>query len=123
MTVDLSTMTPRQLLELQADAATALATKADNAVVAKETIDEFAADLKRLAEKWTAKAATMVAAQKPPAANGNGATKRVVKRTGKPAVKFRDKDGHSWSGRGKQPRWLKAAVAGGRSIDEFRVQA
>jgi len=27
----------------------------------------------------------------------------------------------TWSGRGKQPRWLVAAIKLGRSIDEFRI--
>jgi DNA-binding protein H-NS len=48
------------------------------------------------------------------------------KATGKPAAKvapkFRDAaTGQTWSGRGLQPNWLKAALAGGRSIDEFRI--
>ena len=29
--------------------------------------------------------------------------------------------GTSWSGRGLQPRWLKAAIAGGRKIGHFAV--
>jgi DNA-binding protein H-NS len=40
----------------------------------------------------------------------------------KAAVKFRDAaTGQTWSGRGLQPNWLKAALAGGRTLDEFRV--
>ncbi len=27
----------------------------------------------------------------------------------------------TWSGRGKQPRWLLAAVSAGRSIEDFRI--
>lgn len=29
--------------------------------------------------------------------------------------------GDSWSGRGLQPKWLKAALASGRKIDDFKV--
>jgi DNA-binding protein H-NS len=36
-------------------------------------------------------------------------------------VKFRDDSGHSWTGFGPQPGWLKGAIAGGRTLDEFRV--
>jgi DNA-binding protein H-NS len=36
-------------------------------------------------------------------------------------VKFRDGSGHSWTGFGPQPGWLKDAIAGGRTLDEFRV--
>lgn len=37
-------------------------------------------------------------------------------------AKYRDAaTGESWSGRGLQPKWLKAALAAGRKIDEFKV--
>jgi DNA-binding protein H-NS len=40
----------------------------------------------------------------------------------KVAPKFRDAaTGNTWSGRGLQPNWLKAALAAGRSIEEFRL--
>ncbi len=29
--------------------------------------------------------------------------------------------GETWSGRGLQPNWLKAALAGGARLDDFRV--
>lgn len=29
--------------------------------------------------------------------------------------------GDTWSGRGLQPNWLKAALAAGRKLDEFKV--
>jgi DNA-binding protein H-NS len=40
----------------------------------------------------------------------------------KVAAKYRNKStGDSWSGRGLQPKWLKAALAAGRKIEEFAV--
>lgn len=37
-------------------------------------------------------------------------------------AKYRDAaSGDSWSGRGLQPRWLKAALASGRKLSEFVV--
>ena len=40
----------------------------------------------------------------------------------KVAAKYRNKaTGESWSGRGLQPRWLKAAVSAGRKIEEFSI--
>jgi DNA-binding protein H-NS len=40
----------------------------------------------------------------------------------KVAAKYRDKaSGDSWSGRGLQPRWLKAALAGGKKLADFAV--
>lgn len=42
--------------------------------------------------------------------------------TGKVAPKYVDKaTGESWSGRGLQPNWLKAAIASGRSLSDFAV--
>ena len=40
----------------------------------------------------------------------------------KVAAKYRDgATGQAWSGRGLQPNWLKAALAAGRSLAEFKV--
>ena len=40
----------------------------------------------------------------------------------KVAAKYRDKStGETWSGRGLQPKWLKAALAAGRKIGDFTV--
>jgi DNA-binding protein H-NS len=54
---------------------------------------------------------------------------RAKKATGKPRstagskvpVKYRDKAGNSWSGRGLQPNWLKAALSGGKKLQDFAV--
>jgi DNA-binding protein H-NS len=44
------------------------------------------------------------------------------KSSGKVAAKYRDPaTGDSWSGRGLQPKWLKAALASGRSLSDFAV--
>ena len=44
--------------------------------------------------------------------------------TGKVAAKYRHPStGESWSGRGLQPKWLKAALAAGGKIDDFAVKA
>ena len=41
---------------------------------------------------------------------------------GKVAAKYRNSaTGDTWSGRGLQPKWLKAAVASGKRIDEFAI--
>lgn len=59
----------------------------------------------------------------PAAATGTAqapATTRSAKGT-KVAIKYRDDSGNSWSGRGSQPRWLRAAVEGGKKIEDFLV--
>ncbi len=40
----------------------------------------------------------------------------------KVAAKYRDPaTGQTWSGRGLQPNWLKAALAGGKSLADFAL--
>jgi DNA-binding protein H-NS len=42
--------------------------------------------------------------------------------SGKVAPKYRDPaTGDSWSGRGLQPKWLKAALAAGRTLSDFLI--
>jgi DNA-binding protein H-NS len=37
---------------------------------------------------------------------------------GKVAVKYRDKSGNTWTGRGRMPRWMTAATKGGKAKKE-----
>jgi DNA-binding protein H-NS len=48
---------------------------------------------------------------------------RPAKSGGKPAgvVRFRDQAGNTWSGRGKRPNWLKAALAEGKTLQDLAV--
>lgn len=42
--------------------------------------------------------------------------------SGKVPAKYRDTStGETWSGRGLQPRWLKAALAAGKRLEDFAV--
>lgn len=54
--------------------------------------------------------------------NGDGKPRRKYPRV---LPKYRNPTAphETWSGRGKQPRWLVAAVKNGRKIDEFRIGA
>jgi len=54
---------------------------------------------------------------------GKGRAAGKVKTSGKKvAAKYRNKaTGEAWSGRGLQPRWLKAALAGGKKLADFAV--
>ena len=36
-------------------------------------------------------------------------------------IKYRDKAGNTWAGRGAQPRWLTAAIKSGAKRDDFLV--
>lgn len=53
--------------------------------------------------------------------SGSGRKKSAGDGTRKAAVKYRDAAGNTWSGRGLQPRWLKEAIASGKSLGDFAV--
>jgi DNA-binding protein H-NS len=56
------------------------------------------------------------------AADLSGRAARKPKAGGKVAPKFRNQaTGETWSGRGLQPRWLKAALAAGKKLNDFAV--
>lgn len=38
-------------------------------------------------------------------------------------VKYRDGNGNTWTGRGNRPRWLVAALAEGKKLEDFAVPA
>jgi len=51
-----------------------------------------------------------------------GRASTAVKPRGKVAIKYRNRaTGDSWAGRGKQPRWLTAALASGAKLADFAV--
>jgi DNA-binding protein H-NS len=60
-----------------------------------------------------------------PASLDQPSKERVQERRKYPKVfpRYRNPDNHSetWSGRGKQPRWLAAALTKGRAIEEFKI--
>jgi DNA-binding protein H-NS len=56
------------------------------------------------------------------AADLSGRTRAAAKPTGKVPAKYRNKaTGETWSGRGLQPKWLKAALANGAQLQDFAV--
>ena len=40
----------------------------------------------------------------------------------KVAIKYRDKSGKTWAGRGAQPVWLREELKGGAKLEDFAVQ-
>lgn len=51
-----------------------------------------------------------------------GSKSGSAKKGGKVAAKYRNTaTGDTWSGRGLQPKWLKAALTGGRKLEDFAV--
>lgn len=37
-------------------------------------------------------------------------------------VKYRDQGGNTWTGVGQRPRWLRAAILGGATLESFAVK-
>jgi DNA-binding protein H-NS len=35
--------------------------------------------------------------------------------------KYRGRSGETWAGRGARPRWLVAAIKGGKKLDDFLI--
>ncbi len=59
------------------------------------------------------------------APKASGAKSAKAKKTlGKVAPKYRNTDNNTetWTGRGKQPRWLAAHTGQGRALDEFLIK-
>ncbi|CAH0132970.1 Trans-acting regulatory protein HvrA [Massilia sp. Bi118] len=57
------------------------------------------------------------------ATGGRGAKSGGKSGSGSVAVRFRNPDNESqqWTGRGRQPKWVKEWVEGGKSLDKLRV--
>ena len=55
-----------------------------------------------------------------PAKQGRGKAKAEGAKA-KPPVKYRGPDGEEWSGRGRAPKWIQAAVAQGGRREDFAV--
>lgn len=57
-----------------------------------------------------------------PATETSGAGKKGPKAGGTVAPKYRNQaSGETWTGRGLQPKWLKAAIEGGAKIEDFLI--
>jgi DNA-binding protein H-NS len=71
-------------------------------------------DAIRVYESMTAKSVKRV----PHANGGNGKKKRRAR----PGPKYRDPEtGATWTGRGMQPRWMRAAIREGKRPDDFLI--
>ena len=54
----------------------------------------------------------------PLAPSAKSAKARIVKKR-KPKAVYRDQAGHTWSGMGPRPRWLREALEAGRTLEEM----
>jgi DNA-binding protein H-NS len=47
---------------------------------------------------------------------------RSAMRGRKVPIKYRDKEGNTWAGRGAQPRWLREKLKAGAKLEDFAVE-
>ena len=117
MPIDLSTLSPRELGTLITTA------KKRQTLLAKRTpVATVRNKLTRLAkaEGYTIEELFGGGARAPRAATPSA---RAGRKLGKVAPKYRNPENprETWTGRGKQPRWLAAYTAKGRNLGEFVI--
>jgi DNA-binding protein H-NS len=95
--VNLASMSVDQLLKLRDEIITALTRKAT----------ELQQQLSRLSGGA--------------AGGASGRGRRGPRKGHKVPPKYRGPGGETWSGRGLRPRWLAAALKGGRKLDDFLI--
>lgn len=92
--------------------------RADAIASIKTMMSQYGLSLADISGKGKATAPVAAPAPAAKAKTGRGPGKPL----GKVAAKYRDTvTGNTWSGRGLQPNWLKAALATGRTLDDFRI--
>ena len=113
-----------QIEELQRKAAVARKEELGSAIRdIKKKIAEFgltAADL-GLAPSAAPKRAAKSATKPAPAKAGPGQKKRRATAGVKVAPKYRGPAGELWTGRGRQPSWVVAALAGGQALESLLI--
>lgn len=122
-TTNYESLTLKQLSKIQSDVANAMARKVAEAEKAAPSLEaEAVALINRLvAQKGLPPVRASVAITVPQ--NGNGAHKKAKARKPKIAIKYRDQahPENTWTGRGRMPRWMAAAVKGGKTREDFKI--
>lgn len=120
MSIDLSTLSPRELGNLITTAKKRQAQLSKRAPLA-----QVRSKLTRLAkaEGYTIEELFGTASAARPGAGSGKSAPRAGRRLGKVAPKYRNPENpkETWTGRGKQPRWLAAYTARGRDLGEFLI--
>lgn len=126
MSIDLNSLSAKELESLITQAKkrkTTLNKRKPIAVVRKRLSQLAKAEGYDIAELFGAGASAPSARTK--AAKPAAATARKTRKPlGKVAPKYRNpaNTGETWTGRGKQPRWLAAHTGNGRKLEEFLIK-
>jgi DNA-binding protein H-NS len=82
----------------------------------RERVDEMLRKHRAVIEKqleWMDKASAAV--------GGRGGQRGSALKGKKVPAKYRSPAGDTWAGRGAKPRWLVAAIKGGKKLDDFLI--
>jgi DNA-binding protein H-NS len=126
MAVDLNSMSAKELAALisQATKRRSLLSKRKPVATVRKRLEQIArAEGYSIAELFGARGATASTSTGP--APARRATRKPSKMAGnKVAPKYRnpENENETWSGRGKQPRWLQAHTSKGRVLDDFLIR-
>ena len=123
MSIDLSGLSAKELGALIKNA------KKQQTIVAKRpAISKVRAQLTKLAKAQGYSVEELFGGAAPAArgraAKATKAPAKAVRKLGKVAPKYRNPANpkETWSGRGKQPRWLAAHTAKGKKVEEFLIK-
>lgn len=123
MAFDLNSMSAKELeaLVAQANKRRALLKKRKPVATVRKRLEQIArAEGYSIAELFGSRGATAA----PVAPRAPRGPRKPSKMAGtKVAPKYRNpaNEAETWSGRGKQPRWLQAYTSQGRALEEFRI--
>jgi len=125
MSIDITRMSAKELGSLINEAKkrkTTLSKRKPIAVVRKKMLTLAKNEGYTIAELFDG--AAPAATRAPRAAGTRAKPAKARKTLGKVAPKYRNPDNtdETWTGRGKQPRWLAALTNQGRSVDEFVIK-
>ena len=125
MSIDITRMSAKELGSLINEAKkrkTTLAKRKPITVVRKKMLQLAKNEGYTIAELF--EGAAPAATRAPRAAGTKAKPAKARKTLGKVAPKYRNPDNtdETWTGRGKQPRWLAALTSQGRSVDEFVIK-
>ena len=110
LSLNLDTMSVDEMWELYAEIGRVLS---DKLVSEKRALETRLAQLQRSVVQETLEPSSSVAASK-----RRRSYPRVI-----PKYRNPNEPSETWSGRGKTPRWLAAALKTGRRIEEFRIRS
>lgn len=122
MSIDINTLSAKELESLISKAKkrkTTLSKRKPLGQVRKKLAQQAKNEGYTLEELFGAGAGTSSATRAP-----RGTAKKARKSLGKVPPKYRNPANpeETWTGRGKQPRWLAAYTSEGRNVDEFLIK-